>query len=306
VVKNINNVVVKVDQKEGWWLVKGMDVKQYKPFIKWVGGKRGLLSQLLGKFPKKFENYHEPFLGGGAVFFELYSKGLLKNKNIYLSDINAELINTYNVVKNNPNELINNLENFKEQHNKEFYYKTREVDRKEEFKILTNIERATRFIYLNKTCFNGLYRVNSKGQFNTPIGSYKNPKIADRDTILGASEALQNAIISNKPFSETLNDINKNDLVYFDPPYYPLNATSSFTAYDSNCFLEDAQFELFEVFDTLSDKRVKVLHSNSDTTFIKDLYKSYDINIVQANRFINSKSSGRGKINEVLIRSEEW
>jgi DNA adenine methylase len=134
----------------------------FDAYISEFGGKRGLLTQLLEKFPRKFENYHEPFLGGGAVFFELYSQGLLKNKKIFLSDINSELINTYNVVKNNPNELINNLENFKEQHNIEFYYETREIDLKEEFEKLTNIQRATRFIYLNKTCFNGLYRVNKK------------------------------------------------------------------------------------------------------------------------------------------------
>jgi len=280
--------------------------KKYQPFIKWVGGKRGLLTQLLEKFPKNFENYHEPFLGGGAVFFELYSKGLLKNKKIYLSDINSELINAYNIVKNNPNELINSLENFKEQHNKEFYYAIRELDRKEDYNNLSSLAKATRFIYLNKTCFNGLYRVNKKGYFNTPIGSYKNPNIADRDVILSASEALQNAIITNNSFKEIINNIQKNDLVYFDPPYYPLSKTSSFTAYDSNCFLEDEQFELFEVFDKLSDIKAKVLHSNSDTEFIKELYKKYDITIVNANRFINSKSSGRGKINEVLIRSEKW
>jgi len=274
------------------------------PFIKWVGGKRGLLEQLLPLFPQKFENYHEPFLGGGAVFFELYSQGLLKNKKIFLSDINSELINTYNVVKNNPNELISNLEEFKKKHSKEFYYRIREIDRKKEFKAISKIERATRFIYLNKTCFNGLYRVNKKGYFNTPIGNYKNPNIADRDTILSASEALQNVIISNEPFTNVINNANKNDLVYFDPPYYPLNITSSFTAYDSNCFLEDKQFELFEVFDKLADRNVNVLHSNSDTTFIKELYQKYDINIVNANRFINSKSSGRGKISEVLIRNK--
>jgi len=278
--------------------------KKYQPFIKWVGGKRGLLTQLLEKFPEKFENYHEPFLGGGAVFFELYSKGLLQNKKIYLSDINSELINTYNVVKTNPNELINNLENFKEKHTKEFYYETREIDRKEEFKTLTKIERATRFIYLNKTCFNGLYRVNKKGYFNTPIGSYKNPNIADRDTILSASEALQNAIILNKPFMEVINNTNENDLVYFDPPYYPLNVTSSFTAYDENEFLDDKQKELFNIFEELDKNNCFVLHSNSDTDFIKNLYQKHDINFVQANRFINSKSSGRGKINEVLIRNK--
>ncbi|MFK7780359.1 MAG: DNA adenine methylase [Candidatus Gracilibacteria bacterium] len=276
---------------------------KYKPFIKWVGGKRGLLSQLLEKFPKKFENYHEPFLGGGAVFFELYSQGLLQDKKVYLSDINSELINTYNVVKLNPNELIENLEIYKKQHSKEFYYKVRELDRKKDFQNLSEVERATRFIYLNKTCFNGLYRVNKKGQFNTPIGSYKNPNIADRDTIFSASEALQNAIIVNKSFHNVTDNANKHDLIYFDPPYYPLTQTANFTAYDENIFLDDKQKELFDVFEKLHKKECFVLHSNSDTSFIKELYQKYKVHLVQANRFINSKSSGRGKINEVLIRN---
>jgi len=281
--------------------------KQYQPFIKWVGGKRGLLNQILPLFPKEFNNYYEPFIGGGAVFFELFSKGLLNGKKIILSDINSELINTYNLIKDNPYELINNLENYKEQHSKEFYYQIRELDRKEDYKNLSNLEKATRFIYLNKTCFNGLYRVNKKGYFNTPIGSYKNPNIADRDVILSASEALQNATIKQQSFKEILKEVKKGDLVYFDPPYYPLNATSNFTSYDSNCFLEDEQFELFEIFDKLADNGAKVVQSNSDTDFIKELYKKYNTNIVNANRFINSKSNGRGKITEVLIRSQkQW
>jgi DNA adenine methylase len=165
------------------------------------------------------------------------------------------------------------------------------MDRKENFKNLTNLARATRFIYLNKTCFNGLYRVNKKGYFNTPIGSYKNPNIVDRDIILSASEALQNAIILNQSFNEVITNTKKNDLIYFDPPYYPLNVTSSFTAYNENEFLENKQIELFNVFEKLNNKGCFVLVSNSDTEFIKNLYKKYDINLVQANRFINSKSN---------------
>jgi len=274
-----------------------------QPFIKWVGGKRGIINQLLPLFPKEFNSYHEPFLGGGAVFFELYSQGKLKNKKIYLSDINSELINAYNVVKSNPTKLIKELENFKQQHTKEFYYEIRELDRKEDFKNSTPLERATRFIYLNKTCFNGLYRVNSKGYFNTPIGSYKNPNIADSETIYNASEALANATITHQSYKEVLKYAKKDDLVYFDPPYHPLTETSSFTSYSKFAFLEKEQIELFDTFDTLSDKEIKAVKSNSDTIFIKDLYHKYEINIVQANRFINSKSSGRGKISEVLIRN---
>lgn len=276
---------------------------QYKPFIKWAGGKRGILSQLLEHFPKKFENYHEPFLGGGAVFFELYSRGILKDKKVYLSDINTELINAYKVVKDSPYELIENLKRYAKMHSKEFYYEVRAFDRKKDFKYLNPVEKATRFIYLNKTCFNGLYRVNKKGYFNTPIGNYKNPNIVDEETILRASEALQNAIISNCSFTYVLNNANKKDLIYFDPPYYPLSKTSNFTAYHQNVFLEDEQKELFKVFEKLDKKGCFVIESNSDTDFIKNLYKKYDIIIVQANRFINSKSCGREKINEVLIKN---
>jgi len=280
--------------------------KQYQPFIKWVGGKRGLIEQILPLFPKDFNDYYEPFVGGGAIFFELFAKGLLYNKKVILSDINGELVNTYKVIKNNPFELIDNLERFKEQHTKEFYYKIRELDRKENYNQLSNLQKATRFIYLNKTCFNGLYRVNKKGYFNTPIGSYKNPNISNRDLILNASEALQNVQIVQQSFKEIIKQAKKNDLVYFDPPYYPLNNSSNFTSYDSNCFLENEQFELFELFDKLSDMGAKVVQSNSDTKFIKDLYKNYDIKIVNANRFINSKGNGRGKITEVLIRNKKW
>ena len=283
--------------------IEKSNTKEYQPFVKWVGGKRGLFKQMLPLFPKKFNNYFEPFVGGGAVFFELCSRGLLENKKIVLSDINTELINTYQVIKNSPKELIKNLQKYKDKHSKEFYYQIRELDRSKNYKSLSDIEKATRFIYLNKTCFNGLYRVNKKGYFNTPMGSYKNPNIADIETILNASEALQNATILYQPFDEVLNQAKKDDLVYFDPPYYPLNATSNFTSYDSNCFLEEEQFRLFETFDKLAQQGVKVVESNSDTKFIKELYKNYDIQIVNANRFINSKSSGRGKINEVLIRS---
>lgn len=281
----------------------GIKTKKYQPFIKWVGGKRGLLNQILQYFPNNFNNYHEPFLGGGALFFELYSRGLLNGKKIYLSDINNELINAYNVVKNAPYDLIDNLLKYKEKHSKDFYYKIRAMDREENFKSISNLERATRFIYLNKTCFNGLYRVNKKGYFNTPIRSYKNPNISDNNIILNASEALQNVQISNTQFNKVIDNACKNDLVYFDPPYYPLDNISSFTAYNENNFLDEKQKELFSVFKKLDNKGCIVLHSNSDTNFIRDLYFDYDIKLFQANRFINSKSSGRGKINELLVRS---
>jgi DNA adenine methylase len=273
-----------------------------KPFLKWAGGKRGLIEQLFSKFPTEFNNYHEPFLGGGAVFFELYSRGMLKGKKAYISDINSELINTYHIVKEKPSKLIANLRVYKENHNKEFYYQTRELDRSDNFKTLSKLERATRFIYLNKTCFNGLYRVNSKGYFNTPIGSYKNPNIADKETILNASEALQNTIIRNQAFDKTINNASQGDFIYLDPPYYPLTKTASFTTYDKNAFLDEKQKQLFDVFKKLHQKKCTVMKSNSDTNFIKDLYQEYIIDLVQANRFINSNGRGRNKINEILIR----
>ena len=277
--------------------------KEYKPFVKWAGGKRGLLKQILPLIPKEFNNYYEPFVGGGALFFELFSKGLLQNKKVVISDINSELINSYNIIKNKPSELIYILKEYKKNHSKEFYYKVRELDRKDNYSNLPDVEKAARFIYLNKTCFNGLYRVNKKGFFNTPIGRYKNPNIADEETILNASEALQNAIIKEQSFEKVLESAQKEDFVYFDPPYYPLNETSNFTSYDSNIFLENEQIKLYEVFDNLAKKEVFVLESNSDTPFIKELYKNYETNTIQANRFINSKANKRGKIGEVLIRS---
>lgn len=265
--------------------------------------KRGLLLQIIPLLPKEFNNYFEPFVGGGALFFELQKQGKLNSKKVYLFDINSELINTYQVVKNTPERLINELKRFKEEHSKEFYYEIRAWDREDDFLEKSELLRATRFIYLNKTCFNGLYRVNKKNQNNVPIGSYKNPNICDIETIYGASNALQNATILNASYKEVLKYATKNDLVYFDPPYYPLTQTSSFTSYSEFEFLENEQFELFEVFDELGSHGINVVHSNSDTQFIKDLYAKYHIEQIRANRFINSKSSGRGKISEVLIRS---
>ena len=278
-----------------------LNIKQYQPFIKWVGGKRGLLEQILPYLPNNFNNYYEPFVGGGALFFELFSHGLLRNKKVVLSDINSELINTYLVVKNNPHALISELEKYKKQHSKEFYYKIRELDRQKDYDKLSSLDKATRFIYLNKTCYNGLYRVNKKGYFNTPIGRYKNPNIADRETILNASEALQNVTIKHQSFEEIIKEVQKDDFVYFDPPYYPLNNSSNFTSYDSNTFLKNEQLRLFELFDRLNSNGIKVVQTNSDTEFIKVLYKKYYINILITKRSINCKNNGRGKITEVLI-----
>ena len=286
--------------------IEKIDLKKAQPFIKWVGGKRGLLSQIIPLLPKTFNNYFEPFVGGGALFFELYAQGKLDGKNVYLFDINAELINTYNVVKENPSELIETLYDFKEKHSKEYYYEVRAWDREENFLETDNLMRAARFIYLNKTCFNGLYRVNKSNQNNVPMGSYKNPNIVDESSIYSASEALKNATILNASYKDVLKYTSKGDLVYFDPPYYPLTSTASFTSYSEFEFLDKEQEELFDTFLALDKKGCNVVHSNSNTDFIKKLYKNFDIQNIQANRFINSKSSGRGKISEVLVRSNQW
>ena len=278
-------------------------ISDAKPFVKWVGGKRQIISELLKNIPHNFNNYFEPFVGGGALFFELYNLGILKNKTFYLSDINEELINTYKVIRDYPNELIEELKEFKIKHNKEFYYQIRELDRSENYKDLDNITKAARFIYLNRTCFNGLYRVNKKGYFNVPIGSYKNPQIVNEENILAVSITLQNAIIKHCDYKEILKYVTKNDFIYFDPPYYPINKTSNFTSYTQDNFLEKEQIELFDTFKSLSNKGCFVLESNSDTDFINNLYKEFIIEKVFANRAINSNGNKRGKITEVLIRN---
>ena len=276
-----------------------------KPFVKWVGGKRQLIPELLKYIPKNFNNYFEPFVGGGALFFELYNLGILKNKKVFLFDINEELINAYKIIRDYPNELIEKLKEFKSKHNKEFYYQIRELDRTNNYKKLNNIIKAARFIYLNKTCFNGLYRVNKKGYFNVPMGKYKTPKILDENNILLVSEALQNTIIKHCDYKKVLEYAQKEDFIYFDPPYYPLTETSNFTSYTQEKFLKKEQIELFETFDILSQKGCFVLESNSDTEFINNLYNKFKIKKVFANRSINSKVNNRGKITEVLIRNYE-
>ena len=272
-----------------------------KPFLKWVGGKRALVDEIICRMPEQFGSYFEPFVGGGALFFELKKRGMLEGKKSYLFDTNFELINTYNTVKNNPYELIKILKDFQSKHSYDFYYEIRAMDREDSFLSLSETVRAARFIYLNKTCFNGLYRVNAKGFYNVPIGRYKNPAICDESLIYGASRALQDTEILHVDFAKVLDIAKKGDFVYFDPPYYPLTPTSSFTSYNQDVFLDDEQKRLFDTFEKLAKKGLQVMLSNSDTQFIKELYKDYKIDFVEMNRFINSKSSGRGKIKEVIV-----
>lgn len=277
--------------------------KKHQPFVKWAGGKRGLLSQLLPLFPEKFNNYFEPFVGGGAVFFELYSLGLLEGKEVFLYDINSELVNTYNVIKKEPIKLIKLLYDYKKNHSSDFYYKIRSLDREKSFSKSGKIQRAARFIYLNKTCFNGLYRVNKKNQNNVPFGRYSNPNICDEEVIYLASEALKDVHIKNISYKNIVKYAKSGDFVYFDPPYLPLTPTANFTSYNNTNFLEDEQKMLFEIFKELSGNGCKAALSNSDTSFIKNLYNEFEIKKIKANRFINSRSKERGKINEILVRS---
>jgi len=264
-------------------------------FIKWAGGKKQLLEQFKPLFPKKIERYFEVFVGGGAVLFYIIKN--YKPKYVFISDINEELINTYEVIKNDVENLIKELKKLKEIHSKEVYYKIRAEDPK----LLSPLIRASRFIYLNKTCFNGLYRVNSKGQFNVPIGSYKNPSICQEKDLREISKLLQDVEIKVMSFGEITKLAKKGDFIYFDPPYYPLKKGQSFTTYTKGNFLEKKQKQLAKVFKELDKKGCKVMLSNSDTDFIKGLYKEYKPKIVKARRMINCQGDKRGKINEIVI-----
>lgn len=263
-----------------------------RPFLKWAGGKGKLIQQYIPYFPKSFKTYYEPFLGGGAVFF------FLNPPSAVLTDINAELVNAYRCVRNNVEELIAILEEYQLRHCKDYYYQVRQRN------CSTNFEKAARLIYLNKTCFNGLYRENSKGEFNVPLGKYKNPKICNPALLRSVSAALQNTQIHVRAFEDILEYASScDDFVYFDPPYYPLSPTSNFTAYSRYSFSQDDQIKLKYVFAELAECGVKVMLSNSDCQFIRELYRDFNISSITASRLINSNATKRGKISEVLITS---
>ena len=265
------------------------------PIVKWIGGKRQLMFELLKNLPKSYNRYFEPFIGGGALFFEL------QPQNGYISDMNDELINLYSVVRDDVYELIDDLN--KHEVSKEYFLKIRNLDRTEKYNNLLNVKKASRFIYLNRTCFNGMYRVNSQGQFNVPFGNYKNPRIVDAENLMNCSKLLKNTEICCADFSEILNKVQKGDFVYFDPPYVPLNETSSFTSYTKDGFDIDMQFKLRDVCDELDSMGVMFMLSNSDTKLVNELYSNYEVKKVFASRAINANPSGRGKITEVLVRN---
>ena len=266
-----------------------------RPFLKWAGGKRQLVNDLIQYMPEKYNTYYEPFLGGGALLLELQPKQAVIN------DSNSELINCYSIVKNALNELIDELRQYK--NDEEYYYEVRKLDRQKNYALRTPVQKAARIIFLNKTCYNGLFRVNSQGQFNVPFGRYKKPNILDETVLKAVSNYLNTAQVEilNIDFAEAVKKANKNDFIYFDPPYDPISSTSSFTGYDVNGFDRNQQTRLKEVFDDLTGRGCNLMLSNAYTDFIVDLYKEYNLVKVSATRAINSNASRRGKVDEVIV-----
>ncbi len=266
------------------------------PFVKWAGGKRQLLPELIKRVPK-FTTYCEPFVGGGALFFYLQPKKAIIN------DFNKDLINTYITIQNDVESLIQHLSTYK--NDSESYYKIRELDRTPLFHRMSATEKASRLIYLNKTCYNGLFRVNSMGEFNSPFGSYKSPNIVNEPTLRAIHNYFQNADVTflSGDFEAAVKGLKKGTFVYFDPPYDPVSASSNFTGYTNLGFGKQEQRRLKEVCDELNAKGIKFLLSNSATDFILGLYKEYNIEKISAKRVINSNANNRGNVDEVLIRN---
>jgi DNA adenine methylase len=272
---------------------------QAGPFLKWAGGKRQLLPLLLDAAPASIETYYEPFIGGGAHFFALHTAGRFRQA--VLADRNQELIDCYQAVKDNVDGVIAQLRTKSFRHSKAAYYEMRKADPTK----MDLVERAARTIYLNKTGFNGLYRVNSSGLFNVPFGSYVRPNICDEPRLKAASEALQNAELVCADFQLSIAKAKKTDFVYFDPPYVPLSATSSFTAYGELPFGTPEQERLAETLRVLGDRRVPALLSNSDCPTTRALYKGKGLAFdeVEVRRAINSVAARRGSVGELLVKS---
>ncbi|MCB0086667.1 MAG: DNA adenine methylase [Caldilineaceae bacterium] len=276
-----------------------MSERSAKPFLKWAGGKQQLLKQFEPYLPACYARYLEPFLGGGALFFHLWNTQRLPAE-VCLFDTNHELVNVYNAVRNELELLIDCLRVHQNRHSHDYYYAIRGLDRQPDVQ-LNQIEKAARTIYLNKTCYNGLYRVNSKGQFNVPLGSYKNPPILQEEILRQASAALQAVQIEQRDF-RTLSQVTQpNDFIYFDPPYDPVSKTASFTSYTAGSFTDADQRELAETYAALAQKGCFCMLSNSHTPLVLELYSRFRIASVHASRAINSKASGRGAIQEALV-----
>lgn len=274
-------------------------LKQARPFVKWVGGKTQLIPELVKLMPSYDGTYFEPFLGGGALFFHL------KPEQACINDINRTLIHTYKTIKESPDQLCADLCELGDEYlsldhdgRKQYFYA-----RRIEFNSIKepNSRKATLMIYLNKTCFNGMYRENAKGEFNVPFGDYKNPKICDTENLMAVHELLKNVKPTSTSYIETVKKAKKGDFVYFDPPYHPLSQTSSFTSYSLDSFSVKDQEQLKDLFVELDKRGCYVMLSNSASDFIKSLYKDYRQELVLAGRSINAKGTGRGKINELVV-----
>jgi DNA adenine methylase len=274
------------------------DIADASPFLKWAGGKNQIFEQLRPFFPTEFENYFEGFVGSAAVFFNLRRLG--GHFPATLSDRNTELINCYKVIRDELPKLIPCLDALKRSHDEGHYYRIRDQEPSD----LSTVERAARFIYLNKTCYNGLYRVNKSGKFNVPIGSYSNPTIFDEDNLAAVSRVLRGVKLKVNDFSAVLDSAKANDFIYFDPPYY--TEDSGFTSYAVSAtgaasFGADEHRRLKNVVDKLSDRGCHVVVSNSDTDYVRRLYRRYETHSVKARRYINCNGAGRHQVSELVI-----
>lgn len=268
-----------------------------RPFTKWTGGKRQLLPHIQYLMPEKYNHFFEPFIGGGALFFELAPQKAVIN------DFNSELINCYRQMKDNPEQLIELLTNHQRENSKEYYLDLRSSDRDGRIDKMSEVERAARIMYMLRVDFNGLYRVNSKNQFNVPYGRYKNPKIVDKELIESISEYLNNNSIKimSGDFEKAVKEAQDGDFVYFDPPYIPLSETSAFTSYTHEGFSYEDQVRLRDCFKELDSKGVFVMLSNSSSPLAEELYKDFNIHKIEATRTNGAKSSSRGKITEIIV-----
>ena len=272
-----------------------------KPFVKWAGGKRQLMAELEKNFPTKFGTYLEPFLGGGAVMFDLLTKA--PNLKCNVSDLNSDLVLTYVTIRDRSEKLIESLENHSKNYHKDstgYYYEVRKQEPKNQ------IDKASRLLFLNKTCFNGLYRVNSKGKFNVPLGRYTNPNIVNRENLQAVSKILQSEKIkiACRDFSSIIKDAKKGDFVYFDPPYQPVSDTANFTSYTHRDFTEDDLERLADLANQLNSKGCYVMLSNSNSKTVKKLFSSkWKIKEIKANRAINSNSQKRTGHKEIIIKN---
>ncbi|NTU84305.1 MAG: DNA adenine methylase [Chloroflexales bacterium] len=275
-----------------------------RPFLKWAGGKGQLLPELTSRLPARFRRYHEPFVGGGALFFHLWNNGRLA-RGAVLSDYNPDLVECYRAVRDSVEELIALLLDLRPRFSdKEFFYEIRGWDRRPDFRQRPMVERAARMIFLNRTCYNGLYRLNNKGQFNAPFGHYKNPLIVDPENMREASRALQSVDLQVGDFGAVLARAETGDFVYFDPPYVPLSATASFTAYTNQGFAEAEQRRLAAVFQTLARRECYVMLSNSYTELARTLYAGQPVHeSILASRKINCDGRKRGEVEELIVCS---